>query len=998
MKIDIEHVLPCILTVLCLQSCSGCVPISYGPNRCDIIFCEVSGLPDFQAFGIKPDILPLEKSGIVIAIARLGNVSQQMPCQIPMKELLQAHGTMKNVSTGNMKFLMYLYCVNRTEVEFDSQKNISNRNISISLFVMGCQINLGNISLLVEVFNIRKIVGSGWTLGDNMKDQKRSNNISVFPGLQKVEYLYLFPLLVYFDGSQIKQNVLLGPRSPLSTGFLLTYWGGLQIFLTESIDVNDDDIKSCEKVMPSLRVLTIFNGNLSSLPQFPWKKMEVINSNTTDQIKRNFSVVIQLAISGIVLDNLEYYQFHEMLEGIELPNNSIITIGPKTFSKTKNLTLLILHNNCIKTIPKEAFRYLTSLLKLDLSSNMLTYLDSTWFSSLSKLLLLDISHNDLKVIDCSFLIPLNKLKYLYMSNNLIHKVTNDFKMINMSNLSTVDFSNNKLNHIPSWLLCASNFIYANFTNNSISFGKLIYDTDNCRLPLSVYTENNMFRKFKISRRVIDLQFNNITSLDLFSGFENDEIISSALITYIFDLNGNNFACDCNIYNTQRRLGSFAETSGAKKLFFGESVFESKWKCIIRKNSRVMPISKVPLQDFVCSVNVSFCPSSCSCIRRAYDNWLIVNCTARSLSTFPQNIPLNTSILQISSNKIQNVDLSILEQYPNLRVINLSNNSISDLKLDHSSISLLDKLDLFYIHKNAITELPYLLTRLSHVNITLSGNRLTCNCKSKWVPAWLRDYYNHIVDMNDIKCFPPSPTRTPLVYMDGSKFVCITPDSTIIGSSMGTLFAIFIIVIICVYRFRGEIKLLLFAKFNWRPFDKTEDVDIIEKKFDAFISYSSEDKEWVLETLIPRLENDEHKYALCFDERNFLPGENIIENVAKALKDSRRVIMILTNNFLRSVWCKYEFQNAHKRVLDERCNYLIVLIEDDLQLEDLDEDMKLYLRTNTYIKMSSAWFWESLIYAMPKKSLFQMGHNFQIEDEEDEYVGVDMRDDIPLENM
>ena len=36
------------------------------------------------------------------------------------------------------------------------------------------------------------------------------------------------------------------------------------------------------------------------------------------------------------------------------------------------------------------------------------------------------------------------------------------------------------------------------------------------------------------------------------------------------------------------------------------------------------------------------------------------------------------------------------------------------------------------------------------------------------------------------------------------------------------------VILVVYKFRGEIKVLLYFKLGWRPFDRADDADVLDK--------------------------------------------------------------------------------------------------------------------------------------------------------------------------
>ena len=59
------------------------------------------------------------------------------------------------------------------------------------------------------------------------------------------------------------------------------------------------------------------------------------------------------------------------------------------------------------------------------------------------------------------------------------------------------------------------------------------------------------------------------------------------------------------------------------------------------------------------------------------------------------------------------------------------------------------------------------------------------------------------------------------------------------------------------------------------------------------------------------------------------------------------------------------------MLEDRINYLIIVRCEYVQLDDLEEDMRLYMETNTYLIRDSRWFWETLLCAMPLKSLAEI---------------------------
>ncbi|ESO99004.1 hypothetical protein LOTGIDRAFT_99645, partial [Lottia gigantea] len=119
----------------------------------------------------------------------------------------------------------------------------------------------------------------------------------------------------------------------------------------------------------------------------------------------------------------------------------------------------------------------------------------------------------------------------------------------------------------------------------------------------------------------------------------------------------------------------------------------------------------------------------------------------------------------------------------------------------------------------------------------------------------------------------------------------------------------------------------------------------------FLSYSSKDAEWVIETLAKDLEDPRCSLGLrlCLHHRDFQVGDCISDNIICGVDKSRHTVLIVSQNFLKSEWCVFEFREAlHKSLLEKRKHMVIVLLE-DVELTNVESDFKRCLQTMTCIK-------------------------------------------------
>ncbi len=75
------------------------------------------------------------------------------------------------------------------------------------------------------------------------------------------------------------------------------------------------------------------------------------------------------------------------------------------------------------------------------------------------------------------------------------------------------------------------------------------------------------------------------------------------------------------------------------------------------------------------------------------------------------------------------------------------------------------------------------------------------------------------------------------------------------------------------------------------------------QYDAFISYSHRDEEWVTGILLPALEKA--GLRVCIDFRDFVAGKAALLNMQDAAKKSKHMLLVLTQAWIDSEWTLYE---------------------------------------------------------------------------------------------
>lgn len=251
-------------------------------------------------------------------------------------------------------------------------------------------------------------------------------------------------------------------------------------------------------------------------------------------------------------------------------------------------------------------------------------------------------------------------------------------------------------------------------------------------------------------------------------------------------------------------------------------------------------------------------------------------------------------------------------------------------------------------------------RLEHID--LSGNPFHCSCDIIWFQQWLVSspaLFNR--SWKSYECSNAPNTNLSSFYL--SDQACL-PSHDAYTFTMVCVGILLFALTICsaLFRYRWHIRLVLYEAFRGGA-NRRLRLQRIHFRYDLFVSYSAEDLPWVQGHLMPELEA-RRGLRLCIHQRDFIPGENIVDNISDCVEASKRILVVFSRNFVHSHWCQFELALCLHHVL-EQDDQLVVVRLSDLDSRDLTSTMLAVLKTTTYIDWEDnpearASFWGRLL--------------------------------------
>ncbi|XP_052076850.1 toll-like receptor 4 [Mytilus californianus] len=276
------------------------------------------------------------------------------------------------------------------------------------------------------------------------------------------------------------------------------------------------------------------------------------------------------------------------------------------------------------------------------------------------------------------------------------------------------------------------------------------------------------------------------------------------------------------------------------------------------------------------------------------------------------------IVNLSENRIPSLPYTFFKSQANLIDIKLGRNMMDDITFQINHMKKLSHLDISNnrissLGANARSHLEEVYKVKNNFSIDISGNPLKCSCDTIEFVKWMSMTKIKILNKHETSCLMFNVDRKSLwksnrVYEELQK-TCSSYSSLISGIVASLAVFLFVLIWGIAFRNRWRLRYMYYmVKNKYQVQNKGEPDNDSQYEYDAFVSYDNNDRFFVHDKLLPCLER-EAGLKLCIHKRDFLPGNDIAGNITSAIHNSRKVIIVMSQNYLDSYWCMFEYNMA-----------------------------------------------------------------------------------------
>lgn len=319
-------------------------------------------------------------------------------------------------------------------------------------------------------------------------------------------------------------------------------------------------------------------------------------------------------------------------------------------------------------------------------------------------------------------------------------------------------------------------------------------------------------------------------------------------------------------------------------------------------------------------------------------------------------------LLLADNKIRYIPPKLFQGLESLKGLDLSYNFLTQIDIEFSPKCTVQYLDL---SNNLLNKIGPKITRkfddetkskkvYENYYLDLSNNKLSCKCNDTDFIAWVSRTDVNFINFKDYLCnyvngqqwkLTDASTIYRQLLMDCADYTMI-----IVASCLG--FVLFLITIVggVVYRYRWDLRYFYYSfklKMKGKPIINREGGEAF--KYDAFVSYASGNGMFVKDEIVPELE-DKRNLQLLVHDRDFRAGEFVNDNIMQAITASRKTLILMSKDFLKSDWCIFEMNMARMEGIKTGRNVVCLLMLEEVPSAGLPLEIMDIIRQQTYIEL------------------------------------------------
>ncbi|XP_052822129.1 toll-like receptor 13 [Octopus bimaculoides] len=613
---------------------------------------------------------------------------------------------------------------------------------------------------------------------------------------------------------------------------------------------------------------------------------------------------IAVTFTDLNIDNLDNETFQNLtelplLEHLLIRSTFLKTSTNDVFTYLKYIQEFVLIN--VQLLLPELRNMLFGLplttKKLVLAEMQLENLNKDIFDGLRGTNVSNIFINECNMVhfDGSYFNGIDRLDQLVLSGDGITSVTS---WGYLPNLTYLDFYYNEISNMPK------------FKNGS---GFIFYP--------------------KLEKLFIGLSFYDQLNSNFFIGLEHLQTLG----IYV----GDNFFLKSNVFQELKCLRALSLLSHKHHILrFEQNIFKLKLLESVELNN-----IHVVINEGKPSAIFKSCPQLTNLILKNVSN-IYPNDLLKPLTKL-ENLMITDGQFSKVPDAICNMnnltELSIC--YTNVRKWNKPNCSVmrvlQKLELKHNKIR--------YVNQELFSHLLFSNEKL---NIDLSNNPFVCDCKALWFRDWSRENAGRLKNYRNYRCFIPDTFHhISLENFSLNWDYCENRKKTsfiaIFGGIIAVLVVIFVFFAILSYEKQWSIGFCLYHSLVRKRKYKTL-VNEVQYKHDALVCYCSADVNWVVNKLLPIIEEENH-FSLCLHERDVVVGNDTVDNIVDSMQQSRKVVLVLSNDFSQSSWCQFEASIAQQKILKDHYDIIIPVLLNEIPSNLRTESLVDLMNQKTFLK-------------------------------------------------